>query len=386
MLLATAASLGAQERLTGQRSIAIGPVFQYWSFGDALSQDTVRVASASQLAIPLAASTSLGRRWSLDLSTAFATGSVKLESGAGASGADKLTLSGLTDVKVRLVGRPAGDNAIVTLGINAPTGLTKLDPEQTGAIRVLGAPALRFTAPSFGSGFGATAGAVVTRQTAGWAWAFGASYELRSSYTPIEATISGVRSPTDLDPGDAIHLSIGADRLLGQHRMSFMLNSDLFGDDKISLGPVAGAGDDTYKLGPAFTATWQLEVGSARFRDLVIYAVDRYRSKFTGVNGEKVEGSSGNVIDFGIGGTLGRPDALGYVMRLDGRYDGGLEVDNSITTAAMVAGGATLGLAIPVGRTSAVQPFVRAQFGQIDTGPENTSALGWALGLTIGAR
>jgi hypothetical protein len=293
------APLAAQDRLVPARSAGTGPVFERWSFGSGLLQPasggagTVELESVSAWSVPLSASIGFGERWTFDLSTAYSNGTVKLRSADASLGTDSYALSGLTDVRTRLTARLAGDAIIATVGANVPTGTTSLDAEQFAALRVLAAPALAMQTPALGTGFGGTAGLVASRQIAGWAWAAGASYELRQTYTPV-AFAAGVAAP-DVNPGDAIHLTLGADGLLGEHGMTVALSADLFGDEELEVtaGGTGGSGTVTTRLGPIFTIDWQLRVASTRLRELTFYLVDRYRTPYER-GGIEVEESSGN--------------------------------------------------------------------------------------------
>jgi hypothetical protein len=117
----------------------------------------------------------------------------------------------------------------------------------------------------------------------------------------------------------------------------------------------------------------------------VLYAGARYRSQYTDGAGTRVAGSSGGSIDGGISGTIGGPSSLGLVVHVDGRYDTGMDVDNSVITAAAFSGGVTLGVAVPLG-PSVLQPFVRAQYGRIDSGPRTGTMSGLTAGLTLTSR
>jgi len=387
-LLAAARPLSAQGRLVGTRSASLGPVYETWSFADPVQQSTfdnagnARVTGASQWSVPIGVVVPLGTRWSFDLSGAFASGQVDLEGTDPSLDTDGYALSGLTDVKLRLTGPLAGDNVLVTLGLNVPTGKTELDAEELSALRVLAAPALSFQTPALGTGLGGTTGIVLARQFGGWAWAFGASYEFRGKYNPVAALQAGA-GQSDFNPGDGVHLSLGADGLLGSHGMTLGLSADVFTTDKLTFTGDGASAEQSVKLGPVFSADWQLRLATPRARELTLYAVDRYRSSFSQA-GTAVEGSSGNYLDAGLRAVWGVSPSLGILTALNARHQTGLSVDNSLATAAVAGGGATLGLVLGRGGAT-VQPFLRAQAGQLDTGGDKTSITGLAGGVSVGA-
>jgi hypothetical protein len=391
-MLCIARAAGAQERLVGGGSWDLTPIFQQWSFATPLPQqrnsaDTLppRIRSASQTTLPFALAIPIGTSWTIDAYGAYAMGSVQLAETDSSLGKNHYALNGLTDIKLRATGRLHGDNVLLTIGANLPTGTVKLDPEQRDALSVLGAPALQFQSATLGSGFGATTGLVLARQFGDWAWALGTSYEIRGSYAPLsaEAFLPGANAP-DLDPSDAIHISLGTDRLIGQSRMSIAVTSDFYGKDKLSVSALDTTLTAHYQLGPGVTGTWRLQLGSTRVQDLTLWAVDHYRSSFKGPTGATVAGSSGNDAEFGIGGTWPISPTLGVLFGVDGHYDSGLSVDESVATAAMADGGLLLGVAKDMGSLR-LAPVIRFRIGTIDNGTATSSATGLSAGLTIGS-
>ncbi|MEP6833695.1 MAG: hypothetical protein ABJB74_09880 [Gemmatimonas sp.] len=365
-------------------TVQISPSFTSWSFKTPIAQDSFTVRSVTQFAIPATVSLALGTRWVFDASRAYQIGSVAV---TDANGVDRtLTLKGGTDLKLRLVGRVKGDHVRLTVGVNAPTGATKLAGTDVDAIRIIGAPALRLPVASLGSGFGGTVGVVFATQAAGWGLAAGTSYELRGNYSPIEASIAGAALPTDLNPADAVHITLGADRIVRSGRVSILGSADVYGEDELTISrrgsaPVTG----TYKLGPSLSALMAVDFGVRGFREFSLTVVDRYRSAFRGIDGASVAGSNGNFLDANVRAVSGVANHFGLMYGVDAHLDSGQEVDNSIATAAVTTVGALFGVSIPY-RTNAIQPYVRAQFGSLDTGLASTSLAGFSAGVTLTAR
>jgi len=390
-LSAAAARVGvAQSRLLDARLGEAGVTFERWSFGgrgvleQATSADTVRVTSVSQFSVPLVAVVPWGERWTFDGFLAYANGSVRVAATA-AEPARTLSLSGLSDLKVRAVGRLAGDAVLLTLGANIPTGKTSLSDEEFQALRVLAAPALAMRVVAVGVGPGGTAGVVLARAVGSWSTAAGLSYEMRGSYSPLAAIAAGVGATT-WNPGDALHLSLGADRLVGAHDLSLNVTTDFFTTDRGRIELSGGERTDfAFRLGPVVTAQGQLRVAAARFRELTVYAVDRYRTSFKGDSGGRVPGSSGNAFELGAAGVMGRGRSTGVVLGADARFHSGLSVDNTLATAALRAAGLTLGLARDVGRLS-VRPALRAQLGSVNSGDTRAGATALGVSVTAGTR
>lgn len=399
-LLFLAAALPAASRaqgsgkLVGTTSSDVGVVYESWSFGsDGIPQPGVeagaisRVSSASQLSVPISVRVPLGERWTVDASGAFATGTVKLSEPDPLTGTDEYTLNGLTDIRVRATGSVVGDNLLLTFGVNLPTGKTSLDRGEFAALRVLAAPALSFQSPVLGTGASATVGMVYARQMAGWAWALGGSYELNRSYAPV-ALVAGLPAP-DFSPGNTIHFSVGGDGLIGQHEMLVGVSADFFGRGKLDglSGGVGGTGADiapaNTKLGPIFTFDWQLRLAARSFRELTLYAVDRYRSSFER-EGVSVDGSSGNYLDAGVRGVYAATPSTGVLVALNLRHQTGLNVDNTLATAGVRSGALTLGIVRELPRGYTLRPFVRGQLGKIESGDVSTTATGIAGGVALG--
>ena len=407
--LLSVARAGAQERLVGGVDAAATPLLQSWRFGSAAPiGDSLAVTGASQLSIPLAVRVPVGRRLTLDLTGGYALGAVSVRAaGATGGGAGAATgapagatttrrLDGPTDLRVRATAQLVPDRLLLAAGANLPTGTVRLDGAQFDAVRVLGAPALGFRTPVLGTGPAATLGLVLVRQVGAWGLAAGSAYEQRGTYTPLEATIAGVRTPTDLRPGGAVHLSLGADRLVGAHRLAVALTGDVYGGDELRL-PTARAASPTpgaptpaadvarYRLGPTLGASAELQVATTRLRDLTLAATHRYRAPFTGPEGTRVAGSGGHFLDASAAGAVGRPRGRALTFAVEGRYQTGLAFDNTVTTAGVASAGLTLGVDLPAGG-SLLHPYAQLQQGRLDTGAGSTSITGLAFGLTLGSR
>ena len=381
-------ALAAQGTLAESGTLSAGPLYETVRFGDGVAQPGltaeggVVVERASQWTVPFAATLPLGARWTFDLAGAYAAGEVTLRGTDPTSGARAYELRGMTDLRLRATGHLVGDNVLLTLGATFPTGNDALDREGLSALRVLGAPALGFQMPGVSVGRGATAGLVLARQVGGWAWALGGSYELRGSYNPVQAFTAGIANP-DFDPGDAVHVSLGTEGLVGQHAMTLSVAADLFTGDELRDGRGAAVIAAT-QLGPVYTASWQLRVGTRHFRELTLHATDRYRTRYE-QGGARVAGSDGNYLDAGLRAVRSLGGRTDLLAGLNVRHQTGLEVDESLATAGAVAGGVTLGLSRALGGLL-VQPYVRAQLGRLDTGGQRVSTTGFGGGIGLGGR
>jgi len=384
---ALAPSVEAQERLLNRRNVDAGPMFQTWKFADGLQQPGTtgkRVTGASQLALPLSGLVPINDAWAIDVSTAYAYGKVTFENSELPRETQDFELQGFTDTRLRVVGRIRGDALLLTLGATLPTGTVKLDRDQLQALRVLGAPALRMPVPGLGNGPGGTTGIVATREVGAWAVAGGAAYELRARYAPVAAATAGA-SDIDFDPGDAIHLTLGADRLIGQNAFTMGVAADLF-----TTGKVSGGVQSESRLGPVVTTDVQYRMANTRLRrvglrEITVFGAERFRSPFT-LNGEKKDGSSGHEGEFGMTTTVPFGRALGLSATGVLAYSSGLSVDNSLTTAAFRSASLQLGLPYRLGGDVVIRPYAGVQAGRIKSGTgvaSSVSAGGISAGLTL---
>jgi hypothetical protein len=271
-----------------------------------------------------------------------------------------------------MVARVIGDNVLLTLGVNAPTGTTNLNAEQYKALRILAAPALELPNATLGTGPGGVVGIVLAKHIAGWSWAIGGSYEIRGSYVPIEAYAAFAAAP-NYQPGNTAHFELGADGYIGSSDMTFGLTGNVYAHDALTTTDSGGAKyTANVHLGPSFQGTWQWTFATPGFRDLSLYAVDRYRTKYD-EGGPAIAGTSGNYLDAGVRAALPIGESTSWTVALGFVDQTGLSIDNSFATAGITAGTVTLGLAQDFGAYR-LEPFVRGGYGKLDMGNHNPTA------------
>lgn len=395
LLLAIPLTVAApQERLLERGAASVGVTYESWSFGDGVLQPTrtgdttVLIEGTSQISVPLSSRVSLTEHWTLSLATAYSNGRVELAGPDPEFGRASYRLSGFTDARLRAVGRLSSGVAL-TLGLNLPTGKTSLDPEEFSAFRILAAPALGLRFPRLGSGVSGTAGVVLSRELgSAWAGAVGVSYELRGSYEP--GTVVAALSNADYSPGDALRVSLGIDGLVGQSGMTLGLTAEFYpNQDRITDSALGEDGFLSTQLGPVISADLQLRLGARGFRELTLYAVERYRTEYrsgTSQGDGPVPESSGNYLDLGARGIIPAGRATGVLAVANFRHQTGLDSDETIATAGLVSGALTLGLVRELGGGYFVQPFVRGQLGSIKSGARSSTATGLGAGVALGTR
>jgi len=362
----------------------IAPAYQVWQFAKDVPLDSITVKGATQASLPFAIYLPLGTRFFASATGAVASSTLTAKNLAGASTTRSLT--GVTDLRVRGTAKLIGDAVLLTLGVNIPTGTVGLSPQQNDVLRVIAAPAIDAQAPIPGTGFGGTVGLVFARSFGTFAWAAGASVEQRGKYAPFDAQIAGLQARTELVAGKAVHLSLGTDGLVGTNRLSIGVVGDVYSTDKVRL--LSGSTElrsQTYQLGPTVSATALLQIDQTAIRDLTVRLNNRYRASFKDNNGADVAGSSGNYLELGASGLVGKAGKPSLLLGVEVRQHTGLAVDQGFIGAGLTAFGGTLGASIPVGSIE-WRPAARVFTGSLKTGKVTTGITGITLGLTINGR
>lgn len=382
----------AQDRLVNTSALGAGVTTDVIQFGGkgytqagGAGRDSIRLRSITQVSVPISLAVPLGSMWTVDLQSVYSTVRLGFDPRTGAR--QNLTLSGISDVRVRATGRLLNDGLVFTAGINAPTGQTELTANDLTVLRASAAPALGLSAPPVGGGPAGTVGLVLARKIGAWAVAVGSSYEMRGTYQPVAALTAGAPSG-DYQPGNVIRGSIGLDRLVGKHRLSISTAADLYATDELrdptssSARPLA-----TVRLGPIVTTDVQLQLAAPRVNELVLWTAHRVRSQFER-DGVKVNGSSANYLDGGLRTSIPLRRSLDLLVTADGRYHSGLSINQGLATSRVISGGGTLGLIASTGNLS-LQPYVRAQAGSLsvrDSAAPSTSFVGGSVGFLVVTR
>jgi hypothetical protein len=378
----------AQLPFDGKTGWSVGPTAQSWSFG-CCSSDTVPASlkGAQQFTIPLSGAFAIGKRVLMDGYVAYVMGNATTRD-SGSIGGATARVNGFTDMTVRAGLKLHGDDAMITVGLNIPTGLTDLDSSQFAAMRVLGAPVMQSMSPVLGAGFSATAGAVFAKKIGGWAWGAGASYQYRTEYTPMQAAALGLGTSVTnvkLAPGSAIRVSIGSDGLVGSGAMAFSAAVTIFTQDQMTRTlPGDTLLTTAVTLGPMFQGEWRWRTQAPGFRTLSVFAYDRFLSRYT-TAGKTVPGTNGNFLYLGATGITPFNPNFGLVSQLHMRWLTGLSIDNTLATAATVTGGLGIGVSWITGPL-ALTPMVGAEFGTINSGLQKFGVSEWQISFTVANR
>jgi hypothetical protein len=197
-------------------TVILGPQYVSYKFGTGSAATTV-----SELAIPFAVIVPFGERFGFDISTAYANAAVK------SAGATTSSISGLTDTQLR-GNYTFGDNAaVITLGVNLPTGQYTVPATQQAAAGQIGSDFLVYPVPSMGNGLGATGGVAFAQTLGDWNLGYGGSFRHSTPFDAYQVASSVLR----FTPGDEYRLRVGLDRPVSDGRFSVAVTYSKFTND-----------------------------------------------------------------------------------------------------------------------------------------------------------
>ncbi len=349
ILIAAAAPLAAQD--PSSTAVIIDPQYVSYTLGSGSTARTI-----SQLGVPFAVIVPFSDRFNIDISSSYANSQVKVPGSATSS------ISGLTDAQVR-GNLTLGDNAaVITLGVNLPTGQYKVPDAQQAAAGQIGNDFLIYPVTSMGNGF-ATTGGVGFAFTAGeWNVGIGASFRYSSAFDAYQIQTSVLR----FTPGNEARLRLGLDRPVGDGSFNVSLTYSKFGDDQVA--------DSTFGTGDRALVQTALAVPLNGNRDLLLSAWDLYRA--TGQQLGGVPSPSENVGNVGI--------AMGF-------QSGGLYIQPNVEERVWTYNGANAGLLTNAGVRLrfdmgglSVNPSAMYSFGSLyNPGLPSTGVTGFKASLLI---
>ncbi len=334
-------------------------------------QSGLGMKSVTEIAVPFAALWQANSRLALDLGGRYATASMKDATGASTS------ISGLTDIQVRGVYQIVPDLAVFTLAVNLPTGKSQLTPAQLPVASVLASDLIPFPVANFASGFNVTTGVALAVPVSGWAIGLAGSYRANSSFTPISDTGAAGSS---YKAGGEVRLRLGADRIVGQSRISLGFTYSSYGEDEFGSSPLFQSGKRYITQ-----ASWSFPIGNL---GLAVYGWDMYRGAGAViVNGTNTE--KRNVLALGAVASIqtGRSVLRPQIEFRD--YATGLCL--GAVTNTLCAGGKLVSLGaryqVPLSDRYTLLPLLRLDAGNV-VNPNTGSAVsytGWDIGVTLRA-
>ncbi len=277
------AALRAQTNLYPSASAVSGVEVRQYGFDSKFGTDHIR-----QIAVPFAVAVPLGRRFSFDLGTWYASTSVK--NGSGTS-----TFSSLTDTQLRLAYVLGNDALVASVVVNLPTGKKTTTQEQFGTAAGASSNFLLFPVNTYGTAASVTPGLSAATTLGQWNVGIAGSLRWTGEYEPFN---DGTDPDFKYQPGIEGRIRVGVDRLVGGSRFALGGTFSTFSNDELT--PSSGSGA-TYSPGNRFLVDASL-VTPAGNGTLSIYAWNYHRtdskSSVAGVGGKE------NILTGGIAGAF----------------------------------------------------------------------------------
>ena len=282
-------------------AVVMQPTFTSLKFGEGAGSRTV-----SQFALPIAVILPFGERFTVDVTTAFASSGAKVEGG------DESAIAGLTDTQVRANYRFASDQVLLTFGINLPTGQYAVEADQQEAAGQIGNDFLYYPISSMGNGFAATGGVALARPMGAWNVGIGGSVRKSTEFAAFATTTSDVR----FTPADEYRVQLSADRPVQDGQVSFGLTYSAFGEDL--------ADNTTYSTGDRIigTAGWSFPVKGA---NVFLSGWNLYRLSGQQLGGDAPPENVFNVsgaVSFDVGRYVVQPSVETRLWQVDGARAG----------------------------------------------------------------
>jgi hypothetical protein len=295
-----AAPLAAQD--PGTTAIILDPQYVSYQFGTGAAARTV-----TQLGVPFAVIVPFSNRFNIDISSSYANSQVKVPGSATS------TITGLTDAQVR-GNLTLGDNAaVITLGVNLPSGQYKVPAGQQAAAGQIGNDFLVYPVMSMGNGLAATGGIGFAQTLGDWNLGIGASFRYSSAFDAYQVQSSVLR----FTPGNEARIRIGLDRPVGDGSFNVSLTYSKFGKDQ--------ADSTTFATGDRALAQSALAVPMGSSSDLLLSAWDLYRQAGQQLGApspwENVA-NGGVAIGFQAGGLYIQPNVEERIWNVDGNKAG----------------------------------------------------------------
>jgi hypothetical protein len=252
VLVAAAAPLGAQD--PSNTAVLTDPQYVSYRLNNGTTTRTI-----SQFGMPFAVIVPFSERFTVDISTSYAN------SQAATTGLPTSSITGITDTQIR-GNLMLGDHAaMVTLGVNLPSGQYKVPVGQQDAAGTIGNNFLLFPVTSMGSGLAATGGVGFVRPLGEWNLGIGASFRYSTAFDPYVVQSSVLR----YTPGNEARLRVGVDRPVGEGSFSVSLTYLKFGKDQ--------ADSTSFATGDRALAQSAFSIALGGGSDLLLSAWNLYR-------------------------------------------------------------------------------------------------------------
>jgi len=329
--------LAAATPVSAQYSAGTGVEYQSYDFDAGLGTD-----AAQLLLVPVAVRIPVAEGLSFDIYSAWAEGRVQADG-------QTLKLSGPVDTGLRGAYQ-ATPWALVTVGVNLPTGVSEHDTEEALVASVLSTDILGFRETTWGRGFAVTSSLAVARQVGGFGLGLAASYSLRGKFNPTSdvGTTPADESALEYQPGSERRVRLGLDRNFGNSTMTL-------GATFINYAHDEADGRNLFQAGNRFRfdGTYAFRMGSGVW---TVYASDLLRqngdlslvvldSAGDSVDVAGVETPKQNLIIGGVTGSVAIGGGFVFRPHVDGRLQSRKDSGGSTAGSGWLVG---MGGDIPV--------------------------------------
>jgi hypothetical protein len=285
------------------KAVILAPQLTSYTIGSGASKTTI-----SQTAMPFMLLLPFSERFSMDITSAFASSTAE-------TGATEGKISGLTDTQIRANFMPSSRSLIFTIGLNLPTGQYTIPEEQQEAAGQIGNDFLNYPISSMGNGLAGTGGIAYARTLGNWNLGLGTSFRKSTEFAAFSVASSEFR----FQPADEIRLQLGLDRPVGDGQVEFGLSYSAFGED---------IAEDTtsYSTGDRIMATgsWTFPVKQA---DVFLSVWNLYRMEGQRFGGDAPKENVANFnvgVSFELGGVVLQPNIETRLWQANGIKAGNL--------------------------------------------------------------
>jgi hypothetical protein len=282
----------------------VDPQFVNYRLGTGASARTI-----SQFAVPFAVIVPFSDRFNIDISSSYANSQVKVP------GVATSAIAGLTDAQLR-GNLTLGDNvAVITLGINLPSGQYRVPDGQQAAAGQIANDFLIYPVTAMGNGLAATGGVGFAQALGSWNLGVGASFRYSTAFDAYQVNTSVLR----FTPGNEARVRVGLDRPVGDGSFNVSVTYSKFGKDQ--------ADSTTFATGDRALGQTALAVPMGRGRDLLLSAWDLYRAagqQFGAPSPWENVGNAAVAVGFQLAGVYVQPSVEERVWNVDGNRAGAL--------------------------------------------------------------
>jgi hypothetical protein len=301
LLAATALPLAAQDP-TNTAAI-LDPQFVSYQLGSGSTAVTI-----SQLGVPFAVIVPFTDRFNIDLSSSYASSLVKVP------GSSTSSIAGLTDTQLRGNYTLGDDFAVITLGLNLPTGQYKVPDGQQAAAGQIANDFLVYPVRSMGNGLAMTGGVGFAQTLGAWNLGVGASFRYSTQFDAYQVQTTILR----FTPGTEARLRVGLDRPVGDGSFYASVTYSKFGNDQVA--------DSTFGTGDRALAQSALAIPMGPNRDLLLSMWDLFRATGQQLGDQPSPsenvGNLGVAVGFQRGGLYIQPNIEGRTWYYDGANGG----------------------------------------------------------------